>query len=129
MEQDCPFCSLDPARLFHETDLVVGLWDAYPVNPGHALLVPRRHVPGWFEASEDERKDLMEGVQTARAAILEIHEPQGFNLGINMGEAAGQTVFHLHVHLIPRYSGDIDDPRGGIRCLIPGKARYWESSG
>lgn len=128
MEQDCPFCSPDPDRVFYETDLVVGLWDAYPVNPGHALLVPRRHVPDWFEASEDERRELMEGVQAARAAILEKHQPQGFNLGINMGEAAGQTVFHLHVHLIPRYSGDVDDPRGGVRCLIPGKARYWEAS-
>lgn len=128
MEQDCPFCSPDPDRIFHETDLVVGLWDAYPVNPGHALLVPRRHVAGWFEASEDERKELMEGVQAARAAILEDHEPQGFNLGINMGEAAGQTVFHLHVHLIPRYPGDVADPRGGIRCVIPEKARYWEAS-
>lgn len=126
--KDCPFCSPDPNRIFHETDLVVGLWDAYPVNPGHALLVPRRHVPDWFEASEDERRELMEGIEVARAAILEKHQPDGYNLGINMGEAAGQTVFHLHIHLIPRYSGDVDDPRGGIRCVIPEKARYWESS-
>lgn len=127
MEHDCPFCNPDPARIFYETDLIVGLWDAYPVNPGHALLVPRRHAPDWFEASEDERRELMEGVQAARAAILEKHQPQGFNLGINMGEAAGQTVFHLHVHLIPRYSGDVGDPRGGIRVVIPEKARYWEA--
>lgn len=106
----------------------MGLWDAYPVNPGHALLVPRRHVADWFEASHDECQALMEGVQAARAAILESHEPDGFNLGLNLGEAAGQTVFHLHVHLIPRYAGDVDDPRGGVRCLIPGKARYWEAS-
>lgn len=124
----CPFCFPSSTRVFYESEVVVGLWDHYPVSSGHALLVPRRHVPDWFQASEEERRELMVGVQAARDAILENHQPQGFNLGINMGEAAGQTVFHLHVHLIPRYSGDVDDPRGGIRCLIPGKARYWEAS-
>lgn len=128
ISENCPFCFPPSSRVFYKTQLVVGLWDSYPVSPGHALLVPRRHVPDWFEASEEECRELMEGVQAARAAILEKHQPQGFNLGINMGEAAGQTVFHLHVHLIPRYSGDVEDPRGGIRRVIPGKARYWEAS-
>lgn len=128
MVSDCPFCTPDSSRVFHESDLVLGLWDSYPISRGHALLVPRRHVADWFEATEDEQQQLMAAVQTARDTILQNHDPDGFNLGMNLGEAAGQTVFHLHVHLIPRYVGDVADPRGGIRWVIPDKARYWESS-
>ena len=126
MASDCPFCSPDPEAIFLEEELVLGLWDRYPVSPGHALLVPRRHVAGWFDASEPEQAALTRALEKARAAILERHQPDGFNIGINSGEAAGQTVPHLHVHLIPRYLGDSDDPRGGVRFVRPDKAKYWE---
>jgi ATP adenylyltransferase len=128
MAQDsCPFCSLDDSdRVFYRDDLTVALWDGYPISPGHALVVPRRHVAGWFEASAEEHAALVRAIDAARAAILERHRPDGFNIGVNVGAAAGQTVFHLHVHLIPRYAGDVADPRGGVRRLIPDKACYWE---
>jgi len=120
----CPFCTPDPARVFLERELVLGLWDAFPVSPGHALLVPRRHVADWFEATTEERRALEEAIPLARDAILARHRPDGFNIGINIGEAAGQTIFHLHAHLIPRYRDDVPDPRGGVRHVIPSKADY-----
>ncbi len=125
MAGTCPFCNPDPDRVFLETDRILGLWDKYPVSPGHALLVPRRHVAGWFDATNEEHAALTVALEIARHKILEQHRPDGFNIGVNSGEAAGQTIFHLHVHLIPRYKGDQDDPRGGVRRLFPSKAKYW----
>ena len=125
MASACPFCDPDPDRVFLRSDLIMGLWDKYPVSPGHALLVPRRHVAGWFDASEEERHALTAALDIARERILERHRPDGFNIGVNSGEAAGQTIFHLHVHLIPRYQGDQEDPRGGVRNVIPARANYW----
>ncbi len=121
----CPFCHPDPNLVFHQTDEIIALWDRYPVSPGHALIVPRRHVADWFEATSEEQRALTDGLTIVRKTIQEKHQPDGFNIGINIGEAAGQTVFHLHVHLIPRYKGDEADPRGGVRKLFPGKAKYW----
>src|SRR5882672_1134028 len=120
----CPFCDIDATRVFYESQLVVGLWDAHPVGPGHALLVTRRHVASWFDASPGERADLLEGIAAARMAIEKHHTPDGYNIGVNVGEAAGQTIFHLHVHVIPRRRGDVSDPRGGVRYVIPAKANY-----
>jgi diadenosine tetraphosphate (Ap4A) HIT family hydrolase len=122
---DCPFCPPAAARIFHEDPLVLGVWDGYPVSPGHALLVPRRHVATWFDASEDERRALAAGIEIARGAILARHRPDGFNVGMNLGEAAGQTVPHLHLHVIPRYRGDVADPRGGVRWVLPERVAYW----
>jgi len=123
---NCPFC--DPARgsVFWRGRLVLGLWDSFPVSPGHALLVTRRHVADWFSASSDERRALIDDLEVARAVIQAGHSPDGFNIGINIGAAAGQTVPHLHVHLIPRYAGDVDDPRGGVRHVLPALANYLE---
>jgi diadenosine tetraphosphate (Ap4A) HIT family hydrolase len=101
------------------------LWDGYPISPGHALLVPRRHIDTWFDASANERLGLFQGIDTARAAIRERHRPDGFNVGMNIGAAAGQTVPHLHLHVIPRYAGDVEDPRGGVRWVVPERAAYW----
>lgn len=126
MPKQCPFCSPNPEVVFYESDLVIGLWDQYPVSPGHALLIPRRHVAGWFDASPEEQQALTSALDAARAEILKTHQPDAFNIGINSGKAAGQTVPHLHVHLIPRYTGDSDDPRGGVRFVRPEKAKYWE---
>lgn len=121
---ESPFLNPDPERVFYRSDLAIGLWDAFPVSPGHALIVPRRVVPSWFEASREEQIALLEGIDAARLAVEAEHQPDGYNIGINVGSAAGQTVFHLHVHVIPRYKGDVDDPRGGVRHVIPGKANY-----
>jgi diadenosine tetraphosphate (Ap4A) HIT family hydrolase len=125
----CPFCAPPEARVFYRSDIVVGLWDSYPVSPGHALLVPCRHVPTWFDASENERAALLALLDVAKAEIDKRFRPDGYNIGINCGAAAGQTVFHLHVHLIPRFAGDVADPRGGVRYVIPAKANYLVSSG
>jgi diadenosine tetraphosphate (Ap4A) HIT family hydrolase len=107
----------------------LGLWDGFPLSPGHALLVPRRHVATWFEALPEEQRELLEAIAAARDAILARHRPDGFNVGMNLGEAAGQTVPHLHLHVIPRYSGDVEDPRGGVRWVLPEKAAYWRGGG
>lgn len=123
-EGDCPFCRPAVDRLFHLGEAILGLWDGYPVSPGHALLVPKRHVAGWFEATEDEQRELVAAIALARAAIEARHRPDGFNVGINLGAAAGQTVPHLHVHVIPRYAGDMADPRGGVRGVIPARQNY-----
>lgn len=123
----CPFCSPPLERVFYEGRLVVGIWDGFPLSPGHALLVPRRHIATWFDASPEEQHQLAAAIATVRAAILERHVPDGFNVGMNLGESAGQTVPHLHVHVIPRYAGDVEDPRGGVRWVLPQRAAYWRS--
>jgi diadenosine tetraphosphate (Ap4A) HIT family hydrolase len=125
---DCPFCNPDPDRVFHESGLVIGLWDRYPVSPGHALLIPRNHVANWFDADPATQLALISALPMAREAISKHHSPDGFNIGINAGKAAGQTIFHLHVHLIPRYKGDQEDPRGGVRHVMSDKANYLDDS-
>lgn len=120
----CPFCSIDSSKIFYRSELVIGLWDGFPVNPGHALLVTRRHVASWFDATDEERRALTEGTGIARSAIRQKHSPEGFNIGVNVGVAGGQTVPHLHLHVIPRYLGDVPDPRGGVRYVVPTRANY-----
>lgn len=124
----CPFCNPEPSRVFYEGKLVIALWDAFPVSPGHALLVPRRHVKTWFDAAYEEQQELLAAIEIARETILLRHRPDGFNVGVNIGHAAGQTVFHLHVHVIPRYEGDVEDPTGGVRGVIPSKGNYLKGS-
>ncbi len=120
----CPFCQPNPDRLFHQGERVFGLWDAFPVAPGHALLITKRHVPDWFSAGPVEQRELLDAIQIARDAILDRHSPDGFNIGWNAGEVAGQTIPHLHLHVIPRYRGDTPDPRGGVRNVIPALGNY-----
>lgn len=121
----CPFCEPDASRIFwNEDPTVLCLWDGFPVSPGHALVVPRRHVATWFEASRSEQASLLDGIEAARDRIAREHGATDFNIGINVGPASGQTVPHLHVHVIPRYPGDVEDPRGGVRHVIPGTGNY-----
>ncbi|MGD9938588.1 MAG: HIT family protein [Clostridia bacterium] len=120
----CPFCQEEPASQFYEGKLVRCLWDACPASPGHALIIPKRHVSSWFDATTEEQAELLAALATARSIIEESHNPDGYNIGINVGQAAGQTVFHLHIHLIPRYAGDVADPRGGVRHAVHGKGSY-----
>ncbi len=125
----CPFCCLPAARILGANGLAVWLRDAFPVSPGHSLVIPRRHVGSFFEISDDERAAMLALLDQARArADTEFH-PDGFNVGINDGRAAGQTVPHLHMHLIPRFAGDVADPRGGVRWVIADKADYWSARG
>jgi diadenosine tetraphosphate (Ap4A) HIT family hydrolase len=99
--------------------------DAFPISPGHTLIIPKRHVGSFFELEADERAELLALLDKAKAVTDKEFSPQGYNIGINDGAAAGQTVPHLHIHLIPRYQGDRPDPRGGVRWIIPEKADYW----
>lgn len=123
----CPFCPPPADRILFEEPLVLAFWDGFPVSPGHALIIPRRHVASWFDATREEQAALLAGLGRARNEIEKHHHADGFNIGVNVGEAAGQTVFHLHMHLIPRYRGDVRDPRGGVRHVIPHKANYQPS--
>ncbi len=124
----CPFCEVDHERVFHEGAHVSALWDAFPVSEGHALIVPRRHVASWFDASPEEQAELASTIALVRDAIERRHRPDGYNIGVNVGAAAGQTVGHLHVHVIPRYTGDVEDPRGGVRWVLPARAAYWKDA-
>jgi len=98
--------------------------DLFPVTPGHLLIIPNRHIANYFEASAREKRELWDLLEEAKKLLESKDSPDGYNIGINVGEAAGQTVFHLHIHLIPRRKGDVENPRGGIRHVIPGKGCY-----
>ena len=121
----CPFCSLDTERVLEFNENAVAFRDGYPVTELHTLVIPKRHVTTYFELTEDERKSIHTLLESQRAKIMaEDDVVEGFNIGWNCGEVAGQTVFHAHVHLIPRRKGDVEDPIGGIRNTIPGKGNY-----
>jgi len=121
----CPFCALPSARILLHNDLAVVVRDAYPVSPGHTLVIPVRHVVSFFETTADERSAMHSLMDTAKNFLQTEFEPAGYNIGINDGPSAGQTINHLHIHLIPRYLGDRPDPRGGVRWVIPERADYW----
>lgn len=124
MTEFCPFCQTDETRVFLRLPQVQALWDGFPVSEGHALIVPYRHIPTLFEARPDERAELFNSIELVCSHIRQKFGADGFNLGVNMGSAAGQTVPHLHLHVIPRRTGDVADPRGGVRHVIPGKGNY-----
>jgi diadenosine tetraphosphate (Ap4A) HIT family hydrolase len=128
MTLSCPFCALPETRIIRREAHALVVPDAHPVSPGHTLIVPVRHVASFFETTPDERAALLEALDWARREVLSRLSPDGFNIGINDGAAAGQTIMHLHLHLIPRYVGDWPDPRGGVRWLFPDKAPYWDKS-
>jgi len=125
MTSTCPFCSLPPSRILENNAHGLVIRDGFPVSPGHTLVVPKRHIGSFFELEVSERGDLLKLLDHAKAQIQSEFKPDGYNIGINDGAAAGQTVGHLHIHLIPRYLGDRPDPRGGVRWVIPEKADYW----
>ena len=121
----CPFCTLPVARVIDENITAIAIRDGFPVALGHTLLIPKRHTGSFFDLSEQERRDILFLLDRAKLVLDKEFSPQGYNIGINDGMAGGQTVPHLHVHLIPRYVGDVPDPRGGVRWVIPDKAKYW----
>jgi diadenosine tetraphosphate (Ap4A) HIT family hydrolase len=121
----CPFCDISTSRVIDADDLALVIRDNFPVSPGHTLIIPRRHVDSFFSITDQERVSLMRLLYLAQSALRRDYAPAAYNIGINDGLAAGQTVPHLHIHLIPRYTGDSEDPRGGVRWVLPGKAQYW----
>lgn len=125
MPTSCPFCNLASDRVRLENEAALAFPDAFPVAEGHTLVVPKRHVASLFDLSEEEHAAVWRLVAAVRAKLATELHPNGFNIGVNDGEAAGQTVMHAHVHVIPRRKGDSADPRGGVRWVMPGKARYW----
>lgn len=124
--ETCLFCSPPGERVFWRNDVVYAMWDAFPVTPGHALLIPHAHHEHWGLAPWEVRAKLLEAIETVQTAVSKQlgTDPDGWNVGFNVGQAAGQTIFHLHVHVIPRRCGDVDDPTGGVRNVIPGKGKY-----
>ncbi|MFH1016788.1 MAG: HIT family protein [Pseudomonadota bacterium] len=122
----CAFCDrLASNGFFVGNDLAAALWDSYPISPGHALIIPHRHEADFFALSKEEQAAIWALLPLVRIEVEKEHRPAAYNVGINVGKAAGQTVAHAHVHLIPRFKGDKEDPRGGVRWILPEKARYW----
>ncbi len=127
-EADCPFCKRIRGHrgLLGTRRTAVALPDAFPVSPGHCLVLPKRHEPDFFELTRDEQADIGDLLWELRELLEAEHDTKSFNVGVNIGAAAGQTIDHAHVHLIPRYDGDVPDPRGGVRWVIPDRAPYWD---
>ncbi|MDQ7095414.1 HIT family protein [Desulfosporosinus sp. PR] len=111
----CIFCSLPKSDVLVENEIAVAFFDKFPVNEGHVLLVPKRHVSSLFDLTEEEVMGVWNLVQEVKEMLDRRFQPVAYNIGANVGAAAGQTVFHAHVHVIPRYQGDVPDPRGGVR--------------
>lgn len=126
MSGSCPFCNIEESSVVAKNSAAIAFRDAFPVAEGHTLVIPREHVTSIFDLSASDQTGLWQLVAQARSDLAEQLSPVGFNIGINDGEAAGQTVPHAHIHIIPRYRDDVPDPRGGIRWVIPAKAAYWE---
>lgn len=121
----CPFCQLSRrVEIICETAKCVAFYDGYPVSPGHALVIPKRHVASYFDLTDHEREAMNITAQYVRRQIDDRFHPDGYNIGINIGKVAGQSVFHVHMHIIPRYKGDVENPKGGVRGVIPNKQKY-----
>lgn len=122
MSSNCIFCR--KADLIYEGELTFISLDKHPVSPGHVLIVPNRHVPNYFDCTEQEITELWDSVNLAKQIIEKDYKPDSYNIGINVSKVAGQSVPHTHIHLIPRYEGDVADPRGGVRNVIPEYRTY-----
>lgn len=124
-QADCPFCDVPKDSVVAESRHAFAIRDRYPVSRGHTLVIPTAHAKTLFDRSADTQADLWRLVAKVRDQLRSAFNPDGFNIGINEGRVAGQTVEHAHVHLIPRFAGDVADPRGGMRWVLPGRAAYW----
>jgi diadenosine tetraphosphate (Ap4A) HIT family hydrolase len=121
----CAFCTIPAGRILGENEHAVWILDAHPVSPGHSLVVPKRHCESFFETTPAERVAILSLLDAAREHVCRNHAPSGYNIGINEGSAAAQSVPHLHLHLIPRFPGDSKALKGGVRWMIPDRADYW----
>lgn len=127
MNEECVFCKPnddDRNILITDNELAFARWDGFPVSNGHALVIPKRHIGSYFELTDDEVGALFQLSKEVKQIIDEKYKPDSYNLGVNNGPEAGQTIPHCHIHVIPRYSGDVENPRGGVRHIIPGKGNY-----
>lgn len=125
LDRECVFCHLAPkVELLSETATAVAFLDGYPVSEGHTLIVPKRHVANYFDLTIHEQRALWLLVNRCKKILTERYNPDGFNVGVNVNETAGQSIFHVHIHLIPRYKGDVENPKGGVRGVIPGRRGY-----
>ena len=123
--KNCIFCNLDPSRIEDRNEFFVAIKDLYPVTEGHTLIIPSRHVESFFELTRDEEIAMLDMLSSQKEELSQLDTTiTGFNVGINDGEDAGQTIMHCHIHLIPRRKGDMESPRGGVRGVIPGKQSY-----
>lgn len=121
----CPFCNIDPQReIIIDSQSAFSIYDKFPVSQGHALIIPKRHVADYFELFSEEQSYCWELVNKTKQILQKKYNPDGFNVGINVNIEAGQTIPHVHIHLIPRYKGDVKDPEGGVRGVIPEKKAY-----
>ena len=118
------FTSIPQKQWLHQSEYFFIVPDKYPVSDGHLLIVSKRHLHDFFELDGEEQNELPKLITKAKTIIEKLHSPSGYNIGMNCGAAAGQTVFHMHCHLIPRYRGDMQRPEGGVRGVIPGKQQY-----
>lgn len=119
----CLFCT-DPQGISRNNELAYSARDSYAVSPGHAVVIPRRHVSSFFELTPEEINACMALINEERMLLDEEFKPDGYNIGVNIGPAAGQSIFHVHIHIIPRYKGDVENPQGGVRHVIPRKGHY-----
>ena len=125
MDNKCPFCKAGSERdIIASSSLSIAFFDGFPVSRGHTLIIPRRHVASFFDLTKEEQLDILELADNVKIILEEKFHPDGYNVGVNIGEAAGQSIFHVHMHLIPRYKGDVPNPRGGVRGVIPTKQNY-----
>jgi len=124
-DEECRFCNASPnRRILIEGKYGFAALDRHPVNDGHFLVIPYRHFPSYFDISDEECEELWSLVAEGKKLIDEKHSPDGYNIGINVGESAGQSVPHLHIHVIPRYKGDVENPKGGVRGVVPDRKLY-----
>jgi diadenosine tetraphosphate (Ap4A) HIT family hydrolase len=121
---DSPFLAVPASKWLAANDSAFVIADRFPVSPGHALVIPRRVIGTWWEATAAERADILALIDEVKDRLDAELGPDGYNVGFNSGAAAGQTVGHLHIHVIPRYRGDVPDPRGGVRHVLPGRGNY-----
>lgn len=120
----CTFCNIEELEVILENNLAYAVYDKYPVNKGHILVITKRHVDNYFNTTKDEKFALLELIDRCKEILDSQYSPDGYNIGINCGIYAGQTIMHLHIHLIPRYKGDIYNPEGGVRGVIPERRMY-----
>lgn len=122
---DCFFCNCITNKDYAlENEYAIARLDDYPVNDGHLEVIPKRHIKTWWETTQEEKNAIFDLLDQAKKIVDEKYHPNGYNIGMNLGEEAGQSIMHLHVHLIPRYKGDVENPRGGVRGIIPTKQNY-----
>ena len=121
---NCVFCKIDKKRILFETSEWIAIYDAYPVSKGHTLLIPKEHYETYFDLPNQLKESLQFRLKQVKEILDNEFHPNGYNIGCNCGEAAGQTVMHFHMHIIPRYKGDCENPRGGVRGVIPSKQNY-----